>query len=376
MKSTRTLSRKERKIDSKILLRVDSSTNIGSGHVIRCLTLAGSLHKMGLECCFVCRPWDGNLIEMIQDRGYRVYKISKPKYIEMNSERQYESWIGATEEEDSKEIIDIVKEDGIRYPIVVDHYGLTKKWHSLVKAVSGPIFAIDDLADRELECEVIIDQNVSSEDKGEYRSLVPDGCVALLGPKYAILRAEFYEQRASRTRERKNRILIYFGAFDRLNLCSRVARKIRSRSKDISISVVAGNQYSYTSLSKEFKDDRLVDIVVNPSSMAELMIEADIAIGAAGTTSWERACVGLPAIIVSVATNQDRVGREIQKTGAGIFLGRIGQVSTDKIVSTMEKTMSNDRELQRMSEKGMALVDGMGASRVSRKITQVIRDWS
>ncbi|RME63691.1 MAG: UDP-2,4-diacetamido-2,4,6-trideoxy-beta-L-altropyranose hydrolase, partial [Alphaproteobacteria bacterium] len=165
--------------------RVDASRAIGTGHVGRCLTLAAALRDAGGDALFLCRAHDGHLNAKIEEAGFPV--LSLPKRNDTDDDLAHSHWLGATQADDAKASIAALAGHRIDW-LVVDHYGLDARWESALRRHAHRILAIDDLADRSHDCDLLLDQNFFLDAASRYDGLLPDHCRPLLGPRYAVLR--------------------------------------------------------------------------------------------------------------------------------------------------------------------------------------------
>jgi UDP-2,4-diacetamido-2,4,6-trideoxy-beta-L-altropyranose hydrolase len=234
---------------------------------------------------------------------------------------------------------------------------------------------IDDLANREHDCDLLLDQNYSK-NEDRYNGLVPGNCIQLIGPEYAILRPQFQKARGN-LRKRNggvNRILVFMGGADPKNVTSKVLRAIQMLERsDIAIDVVIGNLNPYHD---EIKI--LTSKIPNTSchhnveNMAELMASADLCIGAGGTTTWERCCAGLPTIAIILAENQKNVSESLDKKEALINLGWYHNVTENNIKEGIEGLIDNPQKMVSMCDKSRRLVDGKGVGRVIDTISSIV----
>jgi UDP-2,4-diacetamido-2,4,6-trideoxy-beta-L-altropyranose hydrolase len=250
----------------------------------------------------------------------------------------------------------------------VDHYALDAEWETAMRVCAKQVMAIDDLADRKHDCDVLLDQNYYSDLESRYTNLVPKHCKQLLGPKYALLRQEFAPARRERKiRDGKvERIFLFFGGSDLANETGKAIRAIRSLGREsLAVDVVVGEANPHyaevASLCAELPGVTLYRQVGN---IAELMASADLAIGAGGSTTWERCALGLPSIVVSLAENQVAIAEGVHQMGAQIYLGASGEVTPVVIADQIEQLLRNPQMLVSMSEKAQQLVDPDGARRV------------
>ena len=173
------------------LFRTDASNEIGSGHVMRCLTLANALKARKYKCIFITKEHDGNLIEFIISKGFEVISLktinhNDKKFTQESKENLYSEWLNDSNEQDAKKVIELIKPLGKFDFIFVDHYGIDKKWEVALKPYTRKIIVIDDLANREHDCNVLIDQTLYR-NMNDYKALVNNDCEILSGSKYAIL---------------------------------------------------------------------------------------------------------------------------------------------------------------------------------------------
>ena len=334
---------------TQVAIRVDAGVHLGSGHVMRCLTLADALRERGGEIRFICRRQSGHLGEVIAARGYAVDWLPEE--------------IGDTEDARlSRKIL----EQGVDW-LVVDHYGLDATWERELAPVSGRIMAIDDLADRQHACQVLLDQNWFADPVSRYAGLLPDDCRALYGPEYALLRPTFVElarRRPDRGRPVR-RVLVFLGGGDPDNLTWRVLAVLGHYS-ELSVDVVAGHAHpARVSLEQWCAERPGAKLHAAGEGFHILLAEADIAIGAGGTTTWERSCLGLPSMVLGIADNQYRVAEAVAEYGAHLYLGPAGKVTDRQLAAALETLLAQPGLRRHLAERGRALVDGWGATRLA-----------
>ncbi|MDY0273694.1 MAG: UDP-2,4-diacetamido-2,4,6-trideoxy-beta-L-altropyranose hydrolase, partial [Advenella sp.] len=312
----------------KIVFRADASLEMGTGHVMRCLTLANALHAEGNECHFICREHPGNLIEFIRKQGHMVHSLSyleNEKVGDKNNEGSvlaHATWLGASQKEDaaaSEKILATIKPEWL----VVDHYALDYRWEQELKPYYQNLLVIDDLADRKHDCNILLDQTFGRKAE-DYHPWVPPDCTLLCGSNYALLRPEFSQLRAYSLERRKQpqlqRLLITMGGVDKDNVTGLVLRALTccELPQDCLITVVMGGNAPWLKEVQEQASQMpwLTEVYVNVNNMAKLMADADFCIGAAGSTSWERCCLGLPTIMVVLAENQEMAATLLQEANA------------------------------------------------------------
>lgn len=288
-----------------IVFRVDSSTIIGSGHLMRCLTLAGQFKKKQAEIAFISRNLAGNLNHIIEGNGYRLLLLPRAEFTEGLT--GYEQWLTVRQEVDACQTRLLLQGLAVEY-LIIDSYAIDEIWEDIVRPYVDKIMVIDDLANRKHNCDILLDQNYYCELEQRYAGLVPSHCKLLLGPQYALLREEFYEARKKmRIRDGtvKN-ILIFFGGSDLTNETMKALQALEALQRtDIQINVVVGaSNKNKESIEAYCLQHEHIHYFCQVNNMAELMNAADLAIGAGGTTTWERCFLGLPSIVIAIAENQ------------------------------------------------------------------------
>lgn len=362
----------------KIVFRCDASIQIGSGHVMRCLTLADELSRQGAECVFICRRHHGNLIEEIQQQGYKVYALplENDLYIETNNKTAlaHADWLASTQHRDAELNISIVKAVQPDW-LIVDHYSLDEIWEKRLQPYCKKIMVIDDLADRKHHCDVLLDQNFGR-DPQDYAAHVNEDCELLCGSKYALLRPEFAAWRGySLERRQYNKlasILINLGGVDKDNITTKILKVLQTKSlpDHCSITIVMGSTSPWTEAVKQqaaIMQWRTV-VKVGVDNMAELMASSDLAIGAAGSTSWERCCLGLPTIMLVLADNQRDIANVLEDVGAALTFN-INKLEAEPLA--LEQCIASIvPKMRAMSKVASTVTDGLGASRLSRFLFQ------
>ena len=353
----------------RVVVRTDASHAIGSGHVMRCLTLARLLRIAGAEVGFVCRLYPGNLVELIRAEGFACDTLpslgtSSPQTI---STADYASWLGGAPEQDAAALIEILAAKGRADWLIVDHYGVEANWERRLRPWCDRLMVIDDLANRPHECDLLLDQNLAEHLESRYHQYVGDDCVKLLGSRYALLQPDYVKLHLEAVPRHSpvRRVFAYFGAADAGNICGRIVRAFSQvAGADICLDVVATRFSQYWSdLSDLAAEDARVCLHGHLPSLAPLLREADVAFGAGGATSWERCCLGVPAYVVTLAENQVPGARALAKQGAARWLGHAAEVPDAVLLDAMREALAGE-SLRTMSDSSLTLVDGWGGARV------------
>lgn len=361
----------------RVVFRADASLDIGTGHVMRCLTLADALSMRGVECSFISRDLRGNLIEQTRQRGYAVHVLPMPKETPPLAREPFHApWLGVSWEEDAAESLSFLRELSPDW-LIVDHYALDSRWETATGQHWQRLFVIDDLADRAHIADVLLDQNLGRQ-ASDYKPLLPDHAQCLVGPRYALLRPEFAELRPYSLKRREpaelRHILISLGGVDKDNATGAVLRALRECSlpADCTMTAIMGGHAPHLQdvSTLAAKMPWPTEVAINVSDMAKRMSEADLAIGAAGSTSWERCCLGLPTLTLILADNQRDVAYFLESANAIIMISDISEAE-----SSLPARLSNIKEhgvLSFISRSASLIVDGFGAHRVSSLITNNI----
>lgn len=354
---------------NQFVFRVDSSLKMGTGHVMRCLTLANSLKNKTIKIDFVCRDLSGSLVQYIEQQGFTVHVLERFENLPSPEGNLFHrDWLETTQKQDAyqtKPILEKLKPDWL----IVDHYALDIEWQQLLNVYYKKIMVIDDLTDRQHSCDLLLDQNFGSEED-KYRKLTPASCEILCGSYYALLRPEFSKlriqslSRRSRKDYKINKILITFGGVDPDNFTGKVLKKLAecSISKNTEVIVIMGHKAPNIQQVRDLANmlPYTVEIKNGVSNIAELMVSADLAIGAAGATSWERCCLGLPTIQMVIAENQQIIADKLSKYNAIKLLEDITELPN--LINSAQNWLTE------VSNKASEVCDGHGVDRVIERL--------
>lgn len=353
----------------KIAIRADASLKMGSGHVMRCVTLANALREQGVEVWFLCRPHEGDFIDWLEQKGYVVVTLAKPTG-ETDKTLFHADWLGTTQSQDAEQCAGFLEENYVDW-LIVDHYALDKTWESALKPYYQKLMVIDDLGDREHICDLLLDQNYGSTQE-KYKDLVPGSCQVLVGPDYALLRPEFAQWREYSLQRRQipklKSLLITMGGVDPDNYTGKVIDQLvkANSARELEVTIVLGETAPHKE-SLESKVQMLpmkISIKSNVQNMGELMANADLSIGAAGSTSWERCALGLPSILLVIADNQKSVAQALANKGAIKALEQVQKLAS--LVDSAPCWMSG------VSKYSSQLVDGNGCSKVVSNLMEML----
>lgn len=364
----------------KVAIRADASNRIGTGHVMRCLTLATTLKTYGIQVIFLSKNHSGNLNDFIRAQGFELFALSAPKQ-QVEDQTNDKLWLGCNYQDDVNECVDALSNTKIDM-LIVDHYSLNYQWQSLIKtklkqSALIKLMVIDDLANRKHDCDLLLDQTLGREIL-DYKELIPNHCHLLLGSHYIMLRDEFVINRQaaknkrsqySKDSENKTNILISMGGTDTDNISEKLLNWLityKQVNNKIYATVIANQTSPYLTNLTAIRDQHSwISIIKNPDSMAKLMLDADIAIGSSGSTAWERCCLGLPSLSIISASNQVFLNENLTKTGAIINLGHFSALTYEKLEKPLSKLINDKNEYKTLVKNSLLCCDGLGRNRVT-----------
>lgn len=357
----------------RVAFRTDASLDIGSGHVMRCLTLAEKLRQKGAEVVFICRQLPGDGIDLIRRNGFSVSVLPSPS-TQQNPVVQTSHWLCVPWQQDAEQTHQVLAKAGHWNWLVVDHYGIDAAWEEYQKSVVSQIMVIDDLADRVHSCDVLLDQNPYTDMESRYSNKVPVECQQLLGMRYVLLRDEFIKQRENLKADDGpvRNILVFFGGVDAPNMTQSVVAAIASlKIPGISVNVVIGSANPHKdkleALCLSLPD---VQLHVQAANMAEMMANADLCVGAGGTTTWERCSLGLTALAWPIADNQKKLLHDAAGMGL-VYVPGFDCPSIEDIALHLQALMGNPLLRKYISTQCLEAVDCQGVSRVVSRLMRV-----
>jgi UDP-2,4-diacetamido-2,4,6-trideoxy-beta-L-altropyranose hydrolase len=337
----------------RALLRADASTSIGTGHIVRCLTLAEALIREGWSVTLASRDLPDGLARLAAAGGVGILEIPTSASID-------------------DEIGRIVSQHGPIGLLVADHYGIGASWFDGLAGRFAMSMAIDDLADRKQPVDVVLNQNLGTT-SAIYRHLVPAGATVLCGPRFALVREAFRSRRARMAARSGviDRVLVFLSGSDANDVTSRAVRALAGL--ELYIDVVVGAAYGHLeTLRAEAASTPGVTVHVNIDRMDALMATADLAIGAPGSASWERCTLGLPSLLVTLADNQRAIERALVEAGAADSVGWHADVRPEMIRAAVQRLRADPPRVRAMSDAAANVTDGRGTIRV---VEEIQRRW-
>ncbi|MEC7689658.1 MAG: UDP-2,4-diacetamido-2,4,6-trideoxy-beta-L-altropyranose hydrolase [Pseudomonadota bacterium] len=338
-----------------VTFRVDASVEIGSGHVMRCLTLATAMQDVA-NCQFICQASEGHMAAVIVQHGFAVSLF----------EYAADDW-----EQDAHLTAALLQDCDL---LIIDHYLRDFSYEQRLRQFCRYIMVIDDLANRAHDCDVLLDCNLLPHYQQRYSSLVPENCQTLLGPFYALLRNEFS---VPQTEERRpDHLLICFGGTDPANMTQWAIDALRSAKVPAhTADVVVGASHPHiTAITESVACLPEYQLHVQANNMAMLMQRASLMVGAGGSMHWERCRMGLPAAVVTLADNQVETTRYLQELHVCVWLGTARELNTVDSLNKIISLLTQPSQLEKMSENASMLVPAEGgANAVKNALLSVVR---
>lgn len=351
-----------------IAVRVDASHEMGTGHLMRCLTLATGLRQRGDHVRFVGRDVPAHLRELVQAQQCEFVALAAATADEPSDELAHAGWLGGSQAGDAARTERALAGRTWDW-VVVDHYALDHRWESRLRGMARRILAIDDLADRRHDCDALLDQNFYTDAGARYHAKVPAGCQLLLGPHFALLRDEFrkaHQHQAAR-RGAAGRVLVNFGGVDAGNATGQAIAALAATGAHLAVDVVIGPEHPCRHDLEAQCVRHGFALHVQTNAMAALMSAADVAIGAGGTAIWERCCLGLPALTFVLAENQRR--QVNAAAAAGLLVAPAPAAAGELPIAThFAALIENPNLLTMIARTSQAVVDGQGVVRVIRRL--------
>lgn len=334
---------------------------------MRCLTLAETLRGRGVQTRFICRAHKGHLLALLQQSAMPVTVLPASVSGDRLLAEDYAAWLGVTQAEDAEQSIKAL--DGEKPDwLVVDHYGLDAEWEQRLRQHTSKLMVIDDLANRRHDCDILLDQNYFSEGESRYAGLVPKTCMQMSGPRYALLRPEYAAySKTMRARDgRVSRVLVFFGGSDPQNMTGLALEALSCAELcHLEVDVVIGtNNPNREALENQSRERPRTRLWGSRPHLADLMSRADLAIGAGGATTWERMCLGLPTVVISIADNQLPTSAALAEAKLIHYAGHFCSIKIEHLTQLLQNLIQSPERLTGLAIQNQLQVDGVGALRL------------
>lgn len=345
--------------NAPIYFHCDASHDIGSGHLVRCLSLASAFRRFGsMDPTFITGNMLNNFSRPIKQNGFKHFILDDS--------------IGVKDKA-SEEISIINKNQHVTTPIcIVDSYSITEDYEEKLKSEGIIVIAIDDMADRNFCSDMIINYHLGAR-IALYKHAT--NTRFLLGVSYTPLRNDFVDVSSSpRSFDATNQILVTLGSGSLANqIISNIIIKslcILKNRMDLSATIIA-------SLTK--KDEEAVmkyarasglklEILSNVTNMAKIMLKSHFAIAAGGITAYELAACGLPSLLFILGENQKNVVESFEREGICVNLGWHENVSSEMLADAICNLTNDSIKYRKMSHLGQKMVDGKGCMRIVEEV--------
>ncbi|MBV9295419.1 MAG: UDP-2,4-diacetamido-2,4,6-trideoxy-beta-L-altropyranose hydrolase [Acidobacteriaceae bacterium] len=332
-----------------LVIRADAGPRIGHGHFMRCLALGQAWRDRGGEVQFITACSNEKLLSYLDEEDFGVIQLEN-------------AYPATCDSKATRELMKSLPEGWL----VIDGYHFDCAYE---KEVSGPgwrLMIVDDTAtDRHYFPDVIFNQNLHAP---KLHYACERETKLLLGAKYILLRREFLEWRAWRRNipEKARKVLVTLGGSDPENTTSKVIRALQaSELNGIEATIVAGaNNPRFGEIEDTIRSSGVQARLVQEAKMPELMAWADVAISGAGSTCWELAFLGTPALVLIASENQAPIAAELDAAGVAKSLGWQKAVSIEALTRELASLLADSERRAEMSRRGKELVDGYGAERV------------
>lgn len=345
----------------RVAIRADASAQIGIGHVMRCLTLAQGLSARGANVSLLSRGLSDDLNDNVARAKCERYDLPKPVNYLPN-------WLGVAWQDDVASCASILGADSPVDWLVVDHYGIDFEWEQQMRPYARRILVIDDLADRRHVADVLLDPNYPDDAIERYQEKLPPTCHILSGTRYVLLRDEFVRAHLALDNVDRARLLIQFGGADPADYTAFTIHALAPwLAEGVPCDVVVGGAYARLNDLRILLDKYRfpeVHLHVSTIEMASLMRNARLAVAGGGTSTWERCCMGLPAVVMAIAENQFKPLVRLHETGAVYNLGYANAIVPDQLLREVKALWYDNARRANMEERGRCLVDGQGLQRV------------
>lgn len=346
----------------RVYFRTDATEEIGVGHFIRCFTLAKELSNNGAQCTFLSSALIPEFSNWLEKSEFDLIALGQKTH-----PSPYESYFRIFESIDAEITIRAIGKEKPDW-LVVDHYSLGKKWEQTLRESTRRLMVIDDLADKDHDCDLLLNQNVITGGRKLYEDRVEKACKKLIGTKFAVIDESFRILRSQLARKNGpvESLLVFFGGSDSHSLTQRILEiLIFLDIEEITVDIVVTSQnLNCEEIAAICTEHSNIFFHKDVPSLAFLMAKADLFIGAGGTTTWERCCLGLPSIVITVADNQRIIAEELNNLGVIELFSHYDNFEGAKFKQALVDKLNMD-DLQSWSERAMALVDGWGAVRVA-----------
>jgi UDP-2,4-diacetamido-2,4,6-trideoxy-beta-L-altropyranose hydrolase len=348
-----------------LAIRADASEHIGSGHVMRCLSLAEEWASRGGAVIFLCRPLKGHLVPAIQERGFETRALSlgdaAPTWTA--EDQRADAWA-------TRQVLSelIHRSEGSAVWLLVDHYQLGAAWHEAVTQQGMWLAVLDDLANRTLKCDVLIDQNALTHLHLRYPALTPAHCQRLLGADYTLLRQDVVRAAKQRDHHAVRVVPVFMGGADREGLTQTVIDHWRRQvnREDLTAHVLCGAMNPHREGLKTACMQAQISFSHAQRDMSAVLTQARAAIVACGMLAVELQALEVPSLLIPLSDIQKAVAFDFEKRGRAVVLNPENLRDDDAFDSAWLRTLALDYSY---SGEGFIALDG--ARKVVNRLMEI-----
>ncbi len=340
--------------EKSLIFRTDAGTQIGSGHLMRCLAIAQAWKDAGGEVSFITACRDEGLLQRLRDEGFDIELLSYtyPDESDWNTTRDILSG----------------------YPgawVVLDGYHFDEVYQRQLRQAGHRLLVIDDMAHlKHYYADIVLNQNLHAE---QLRYACEPYTRLLLGTRYVLLKREFLAWKKWRREIPRvaRRVLVTLGGGDPENNMLKVIQALQKVDiPDLEATVVIGASNPHASVLDQVAKQSCIPIhlVHDAKNMPELMAWADVGVSSAGTTAWELLFLALPSLFIILADNQRYTAEYVERQGAGKNLGWVNNMSIELFAREMTAVLEDFNWRVRTMKNAQHIVDGLGTERVTKII--------
>lgn len=353
----------------RIALRVDASRAIGTGHVRRCLALSHALRTSGAEVCFIVRNLGLDSAAMVAEQGFEAVTLRAPTGQLVPTMPAHAGWAGVPEAADAAETVAAVRKWRPSW-MVVDHYAFTDSWHDVMRSgLDCRIAAIDDLADRPLAADLVIDHNYSANHQAKFAGRIAPETALLGGPRFALLGPAFADAPRYAPKAKVRSIGVFMGGIDRENVSALALDAVAETGFAGEVEIVTTSANPNLPALREAAAARpRTRLALDLPNLARFFARHDVQVGAGGGATWERCCIGAPTVLLVVAENQATVVPSLADAGIVVTTDPLGTRDSNAVAASLHPLIDNADLRRTLSVRSRELVDGLGALRVALRL--------
>ena len=328
-----------------VLIRVDSSPIIGSGHIYRCLNLAIFYRNRNCKVIFICRKLKNNFNSILFKNKFSVINLPLPANTIKIVNSNYKSWLEVPYEKEIKDSLNVVSSFKNIDLMIVDHYSIDSLWHKIIRKYVNNLLVIDDLFNKNFNCDFLINHNFNI--KNQYKNLINKETKLLLGCEYLLVNNKFNKKKIY-NKINKYKIFIFFGSSDSQNLTLRILNILIKidKSKFLPLVIVGKFNEKIIEIKQILKKFKSYEFYTETNQIHKIIKKSNFAIAAGGVNTYERIRVGLPSLVISVADNQKSICTSLNRAGFINYLGHYDKIKDKSIIKNIINFKKYHKEVE------------------------------